>query len=891
MHHFRCCFIIVSLCASVVQAAEAPPAAPIFSYPLHADGGIIYDPLRREAEKTGQLSRYANIPTQSFSRSLNGSQITVHVPENARAYDVIPVDYELTLPPSTEIAQHLPVAVEATAFETIPRSRGESCYDLALPGPIDLEIEYLGSVTAHMTPGARHNLKADFSDTPKRYPGFKRSEQVRSGVIEAGDLVWFKFRYTNTGQTILDPEGFGGYTFSPELYKKSDNGQYVKIGNPYNLYYRDLEYLYPGESHEIWIHFQANTQPATPQYFGLVPGEYKIHFRLTYRLYKEPDSSINYWDGPEMFNWEMPFVVEKEARQSPVADGRKINTNGGMNNKLPAFIHTFEEFMTAFDCYQQVPKKKTVHGRLHLQVAPWTRRVTVKLIQCNPMAITSISAPIEINDDSITVNFQPTHPACLIKNGKRVPIIYTQTMADMRTNVQLGPWPEEHIAARFQEMIECGVNVIATTSMPWLYSDIHEPVANHQGDAWKYVLELARRHDIRVEGWISYPFDRGTISNIAEWITGREYIMATVPSSYGDGADYISHCDPKLPEANAMAALYQFYRWGDLYYQTEQGDVPFGIEDTRGWLRDDVNTRFTIGTDTLKHFQNWLHKKYRTIEALNRAWDTGFEGFNRIDPQDSAVLNRWGHKWEYTNRDAVFHDWNQAVTDFDIFRTEQRVQNYRDTLDHIRKVIPPATLLLRTEGGNVIVDGLDPTTPNPHYRHIYYSQRRCAIIAEILQKAGQPRYHSDYTTMPYSPSELAELVPAAVEGGIIPAWLPQFDNMRDIALNERYGHDYQIHYNIDRPMKGYMMHRLVALFPWFKTVYENGGIPGVLWEDMQCDGFVTETQKREMKIFKSALERSMNQPETDKSRQSDIRQPNDDWRQKNRALRSYALPN
>ena len=52
-----------------------------------------------------------------------------------------------------------------------------------------------------------------------------------------------------------------------------------------------------------------------------------------------------------------------------------------------------------------------------------------------------------------------------------------------------------------------------------------------------------------------------------------------------------------------------------------------------------------------------------------------------------------------------------------------------------------------------------------------------------------------------------------------------------------------------------MMHVLTAVYPWFKVVYEEGGAPGILWEDLQCDGFVTVTQKAEMRLFKNNLDK------------------------------------
>lgn len=93
----------------------------------------------------------------------------------------------------------------------------------------------------------------------------------------------------------------------------------------------------------------------------------------------------------------------------------------------------------------------------------------------------------------------------------------------------------------------------------------------------------------------------------------------------------------------------------------------------------------------------------------------------------------------------------------------------------------------------------------------------------------------------------------AVKQGIVPVYLAQFDNMRDIAINDKYGTDYQVHYNLPIPKKGQIVHRLTALYPWFKNVCEEGGVPGILWEDYQCDGYATETKKREIRFLKQKL--------------------------------------
>ena len=93
-------------------------------------------------------------------------------------------------------------------------------------------MEYLGSITAHFRPEEKHYLKPDMTDKPGKHPAFRRKQFTRSGVVESGDLVWLKFRYTNTGNTILDPEGIGGCLWCPELHKKNAKGEWELWGRP-----------------------------------------------------------------------------------------------------------------------------------------------------------------------------------------------------------------------------------------------------------------------------------------------------------------------------------------------------------------------------------------------------------------------------------------------------------------------------------------------------------------------------------------------------------------------------------------------------------------------------------------------------------------------------------
>lgn len=878
------------------QSVVAPPPAPIDIYSLHADGTIIYDPLTREAVLSGQP---VPVHYQTETLVLDGMTLEVTLPTQAKAYETVPVSY--TLKGATGKG---PIAVAGVAFEDASRLKHNGIHDLSIPGFIDLDVEFLGSVTAHLNPGGKQFMKPDFSDEPGVYPGFSQGPERRSGVIEAGDLVWFHFRYTNTGNTILDADGFGGAMFYPVMFRKDESGEWKQCSTPYNLFYRDLENLYPGESHEIWFHmpgnnpgFMENFEPSkTPQGFGLQPGEYKFQVRLAFRDYRHLEAVVNYWDGPIAYVWEMPFLIESQYREAPVQPGVKIPQGPNSPNKFPLMFHTFEEFMTGFTIqHKPEPVMKDSFG---VQVAPWTEHIVIKLIRAEgpePEATVSIitkAIPISIDSESLSVTFNLHSPFVIEKEGLWEPVIMSQTMADMRTNVQNGPYPEKHIIDRMREMKEHGINVLATTSMPWLYNDMHNPASSYQGDAMKYSMEVARKLGLKVEIWGQYPYDRSTIGAITNWITQTQDYndMAQSPSGYGGGVTEVDRMEPRLPGANAKVVEHNFLRWGDLAYQAKNGVVPVSMgEDTQGWMRDDVNVHYPLGVLSVAAFQNWLEKKYGNIETLNKTWETEYPSFAAIEP-NSGKEDIYGLRWSYLFKDFPFWDWNAPITDLDLFRSELRVMNYRETLADLQSTFPKPMVTVRTEGGNIVVAGIDPTDRNAHKRHVYFSQRRCGLVAEVVQQGGVMAIHSDYVTIPYHPTELREMIRKAVAQGIIPAYLPCLVDMRDIVLNEKFGRQYEIHYNVDTPTKGYMSHNLHALYPWFKIMYEEGAIPGVLWEDYQCGGFVTNTQKREMKFFQEKLRKALDTPEAIKARTvNPATRPPQEWRSKSLNKRAYII--
>ena len=226
------------------------------------------------------------------------------------------------------------------------------------------------------------------------------------------------------------------------------------------------------------------------------------------------------------------------------------------------------------------------------------------------------------------------------------------------------------------------------------------------------------------------------------------------------------------------------------------------------------------------------------------------------------------------------------MTEFDLYRTVERANNYRNMLDQVN--VPNAKVTVRTEGANWMVAAIDPTTSNQRYRHVYYSQRRAGMVAEILQASDTVYGHSDYTTLPYYPSEVYELTKKSVEQGINPVLLPQFNRMRDIAINDLYGEaQYVTEYNLkDEGAKGAYISTMNSLFTWWKAAYEGGGVPGILWQDYLCDGLVTQTQYREMKFFKQKIEEML---ATDEGKEwaTNFELPDQSWKDETPGKWSY----
>lgn len=816
-----------------------PPAgerADADAYMLASDGGLIYDPLTREGEKTGAVRKYQDTARTGGTLSLGDARLEFSFPQRVTAYDPVPLHYTLRCPDHRRVLH-----VSATTFEEEGRRSAAPSFDMNLPGRVDVEYTYLGYIAGTPKEGVRPALQADFSDTTGReFPGLELTELCCSGEVPPALHLWFRFSCRNTGDTILDGEGLGSFMFEPVLERRMEDGKFAPCAVPSNLFYRLFDTLYPGESTELYFRF--GPYPGYPMKPGALPtGEYRIVIRGICRSEnKQPDFKRIVWSGTPATVSTFSFHVSQQGGMVPPQPVIKQQVQPSDRN---GWLHQYEEFQSSFITSVSRGSEEE-SGSFAVQPAPWNRLLVVRLMEGDGEVVEECCVPIEVESESLKLRLNPAHQGYVrLPDGTREPAVVAQSMADMRGGLALTPYAAENIIGELLDMRRAGINCITTTVAFAMEVGAANPA--HTGgarDAFKFMADVLRVLKMPMEGLISYPFGSGATQQLASACLGRP--LSAKPG-YGD---------PELVEACRQAAYYGFRRYGDQYWQLGDGRVPLCIEDTRGWIRFDQHNRYPEGEDSLLAFRRWLRERYGTIDSLNTAWGCALASFDEIDPERDGEPGSFGHKYEYRNPQRLFCDYNAAITDWDVFRTAQRREQYRQIVKSIRCEIPQAGICLRTEGANWLVDGISPRSPNPKHRHILFSQRNTAMIASVLNRDGIITAHSDYTTLPYTPTEVAELTGMSIEQGVMVLHMPQFNRMRDVAVNPRYGSDaYTEAYQLASPAKAAYINTVTALFPWLQATYENGGIPGILWQDYLCDGYVTATQFRELCFFRRKM--------------------------------------
>ncbi len=822
---------------------ETPATSVTDAYNTHSDDGLIYNPLSREMDDT-EKTKYNASPKKTGTLKLkDGATLSYSLPTDVTAYDMIPISYTLKKGENTD----LPLYVEATTFE----DKDGSFYDLCLPGNVSVDIQYEGYVAATQEITNRPYLSpyGDEDVEGKQYPQYNAEELVKSDTVKKADYLWFKFKVTNNGNTILDGDGNG--TFCLESVMTSVDGQTQFTDN--NIYLRITEDLYPGDSTYVYSFFQY---PSGPN--NLPAGDYNLTIHSLVRNEEENNAwGAKIWGGYRYCCATQKITIGDSAGSSIKNETKnEVYRNATRNT----WLHTYEEFTTSFDSWlKPYEMNATEKGTLYVQSAAWSDRVVLKFMQGNTDSMVSATIPLSVETDSLSIKLNPTADNYIVTDeGTKYPAMAAQSMCDMRVSIALDPDAAAKQLDELLDMKECGVNLVATTeafNVATVYKQSNK-ASDMQDSNW-FMSDIIRKLGMRMEGYTSYPYGSNTAVSAAFWYTKDSSVRNISDTSYGN---------PLLAKAEALRGLAQFTRWGNNFHVNSKNKVVFNTEDSRGWMRIDIENRSLMGETSLNNFRNWLKEKYGSIDALNQAWDMSYTKFEEIDPEAYAGEDHGG--FSLTHGSSDFGEWSVATNDLDIFRTLERTQNYTDMVNTFKnyatesgnKNIPSvdATISIRTEGGNVT--GVVPyDTTNSHFRHTYYSQRRCALIPQILAKSGVVSMHSDYVTLPYSVKEWETLIASSTALGITSMPLLQSNRMRDIAINRNHASKmYDMEYNLEGThLSGVYINTQTSVFQTFKAIYENGGIPGVLWEDYLCDGYVTETQQKEMKFYSSKIAQMM----------------------------------
>lgn len=843
---------VIEKLGGVAEASDVDP------YPLDENLKLIYNPISAEAKKTNSLRKYAGAKRTSGTLEVDGVTVNYSLPTDMTAYDAVPITY------TAQGDGSLPLYIEAVAFEEEDRKNGQAYYDLNVPDLVDVEFTYDGYVTADYNSAYKPNLSGVTEDKQgTQYPSFDATELVRSGNLTVGDLTWLKFTYKNVGNTILDGDGNGTFCIQPLLYKKNADGGWDMVCETENLMERVYDYFYPGEMGEMWVNFVNRTY---------TPGDYRVVLNSLVRNERgdAPNWPAIIWHGYTAASSSFEFTVDNAGK---VTEPKPVEKGGAGISPRNNWLRTYEEFMSSFETIQDC--SEPVQGTMYVQPAPWTENIVLKVITGSNDNLASVTIPVHVDTDSIQLYLNEENDNYVVKeDGTRTPMVAAQTMADMRANVARGPDCAATIVNDLTDMKEAGINYLSST-IAFGYDTSRDP-SYYAMDANKFMMDVARTMGFKLEGYSSYPYYSAV--QFAQNIGGTDI-----------SANMTGWSDPKMDRANAFAANYTFQRYGDLFWQAADGTVPITTEDTRGWMRVDISLRYPFGTRTELNFGEWLKSRYPTIQELNEAYGYGaaYGDYDQLRIAREASADTNGG-YTFFDESKPFHDWTPAMTDFDLYRSVERANNYKNMIADIETCTPPknsevtvpnAKVTIRTEGANFLVAGIDPNTTNSHYRHVYYSQRRCGMVAEIMQSSGTVFGHSDYTTLPYSPSEVYELTKKASEQGIVEFPLAQFNRMRDIIVNEYYGDTkYRTEYNLpDGMSRGAYISTCTALFPWFKAVYEGGGVPGILWQDYLCDGMTTSTQYKEMKFFAQKVG-EMLATEEGKAWSENFTQPDQSWK-------------
>ena len=184
-------------------------------------------------------------------------------------------------------------------------------------------------------------------------------------------------------------------------------------------------------------------------------------------------------------------------------------------------------------------------------------------------------------------------------------------------------------------MMDCGINVVASTSMPWLYDDMHNAEVQLPGGCLEVLPGRARGAKgcsskagarIRSTAPPSRTSPAGSPARRSRWI-------ASTPAGY----PAISHADPICPRPTPPPGSTSSTAGATCTIRWKTARCPSASKTPAAGCGRTSTSATRWASSTMQAFREWVKDKYGTIEAANTAWGTSLRSFDEIDPEKDQV--------------------------------------------------------------------------------------------------------------------------------------------------------------------------------------------------------------------------------------------------------------
>jgi beta-galactosidase len=208
-------------------------------------------------------------------------------------------------------------------------------------------------------------------------------------------------------------------------------------------------------------------------------------------------------------------------------------------------------------------------------------------------------------------------------------------------------WPESRWDDDLALMEAAHINFVRVGEFAW--STMEPKEGDFELDWLEHAVRAAERRHIAVV--------LGTPSAAPPaWLTGKyPETLRTMKDGRKDGHGNREQFDWSSPKYRELARII-----------TEKMAERFGRDpNVIGWQIDNEYANVSYGESTRQQFDEWLHVKYRTLEALNRRWTTAYWSETYQDWNQVPIQETYGNP-------GLLLNWKEFISD--TWRSYQRNQ-------------------------------------------------------------------------------------------------------------------------------------------------------------------------------------------------------------------------